>query len=117
MKHTYYSKKEEDLIKYKNQLESIWRKMENIDYNTIDKDIIETMDKYLKKTVWKKDEKEKIYKPWFKEYLQKEMSKKRILNKERRQSENETERKILTEIYLEQKIRVKEMIEKEIAIY
>ena len=100
-----------------NQLENTWKEIENIDYDTLDKEIIETMNKYLKKTVWKKEENKKVYKPWFKEYLKKEISKRRILNKERRKSNNETEKKILTEIYLEQKIRVKEMIEKEIAIY
>ena len=51
------------------------------------------MDKNSKE-IEKRSEDERNHKPWFKDYLQREISKRRILNKERRKCKDEIEKSI-----------------------
>ena len=84
VKSECYSKKEEDMIKFRNQIISNWRSKNDCSYEILDSDIMEAMNNNLKKIFWKKEEENKIYKPWFKDYLIEEISKRRTLNKKSR---------------------------------
>ena len=127
-KHKLKKEKEETIEKYrlsqgrmnnyKKEVKDRLTEKEDIDIMTINKIMKESAEKQLKvKTAKIKIAKEKAEekdKKWMTEQIRKKIMKRKELNRQQRNENREREKHLIWERYKEQKIKVRELIKKEI---
>ena len=100
---------------YKKEVKGILTEKEDIDIMTINKIMEESAEKHLKvKIKITKEKVEEKVKKWMTEQIRKEIKKRKELNRQQRNKSREREKYLIWKRYKEQKIKVRELIKKEI---